>query len=399
MNDSLAITHPELIAEWSEKNKLLTPDQVTHGSSKIVWWKCNLGHEWQASVKNRAANHTSCPYCSHNKVLKGFNDLATRFPKLAEEWSEKNMPLLPSQVTAFANRKAWWKCKKCGYEWNTLISIRSSGSGCPCCKGSVLVKGVNDLSTTQPKLAQEWSIRNFPLTPDLVNEKSRKNVWWKCKECGYEWKSVIQTRVRGSMCPVCSNRVVLQGYNDLGTTDSYLLTEWDYDKNKDISPSAVTRNSSQIVWWRCSLGHSWKEKIIERTMKGKGCKICEKEYLTIFPKLAVMYYAGKKGLSVQTNYDKGIGIPLEIYIPEERVAIETSTESKKIELLKNHLCEKRNIKRLLVPYEIGDDEITFAARIKKALHGVHIFITSDERQDIRVIRKKYFEWREKTRSE
>ena len=61
--------------------------------------------------------------------------------------------------------------------------------------------------------------------------------------------------------------------------------------------------------------------------------VCEREYLTAFPKLAVMFYAGMKKLSVQTDYDEVIGIPLEIYIPEEKVAIETGNGTEKIESL------------------------------------------------------------------
>lgn len=59
----------------------------------------------------------------------------------------------------------------------------------------------NSLAETYPELLSEWSERNFPLTPDMVNEKSRKNVWWKCKVCGYEWKSVIHSRIKGTVCP------------------------------------------------------------------------------------------------------------------------------------------------------------------------------------------------------
>ena len=81
--------------------------------------------------------------------------------------------------------------------------------------------------TTHPDLAAEWSDRNHPLLPDEVNEKSRRNVWWKCKTCGNEWKSVINARVKGTVCPVCADRAVLAGYNDLATTDRKLLAEWD----------------------------------------------------------------------------------------------------------------------------------------------------------------------------
>ena len=55
MSNSLATVHPELVAEWSDRNLPLTPDGVTFGSNKKVWWKGSCGHEWQASVKARSS--------------------------------------------------------------------------------------------------------------------------------------------------------------------------------------------------------------------------------------------------------------------------------------------------------------------------------------------------------
>ena len=99
MNNSLAEVHPELVSEWSEKNLTLTPDDITFGSNKKVWWRGACGHEWQASVKARS---------------KGFNDLQTTHPEIASEWSEKNLPLKPDEVNAKSRKNVWWKCRKCG---------------------------------------------------------------------------------------------------------------------------------------------------------------------------------------------------------------------------------------------------------------------------------------------
>ena len=391
VND-LATLKPELADEWSSKNDPLKPTMVTTGSHKKVIWRDKYGHEWTATVKSRALNGTGCPYCSHNKILVGFNDLASQRPQIASEWSERNYPLKPDMVTVFANRKVWWRCSK-GHEWNTLISTRSGGSGCPYCSGQLLLKGFNDFATTHPQLAQEWSDRNLPLAPDMINEKSRRNVWWKCRECGYEWQSVVYARVKGTVCPVCADRAVMAGYNDLATTDAHLLSEWDYEKNKNISPNKISRHSMQSVWWKCSLGHSWKAKISERAIEGKGCKVCEKDYLTVFPKLAVMYYAAKKRIKVQTDTDKIIGIPLEIYLPEEKAAIETVSRTENVETLKAYLCRKREIKLIKIPYTLGNSEIDFAMKIKKAFRSLHIFITSNEDEDTAFIRQRFFEWR------
>ena len=390
IND-LATWKPELAQEWSDKNEI-KPTEVSIGSHEKVIWKCRLGHEWEASVKSRTVNGTGCPYCSHNKVLEAFNDLASQMPEIAAEWSEKNYPLLPTMVTPFANKKVWWKCSK-GHEWHTLISTRSGGSKCPYCSGIILLKGYNDFATRQPQLAEEWSDRNLPLTPDMINETSRKNVWWKCKTCGNEWKSVVYSRIKGIVCPVCADRAVLPGYNDLATTDAHLLDEWDYEKNKDITPAAFSRNSMKSVWWKCSLGHSWKAKIYERTVEEKGCPVCEQEYRSVFPQLAVSYYAGKKGLQVRLNTDTEIGLPLETYIVNEGLAIESKNLSEKKERLKAYICRKQGIKLLKLPYKANEGEIEYIRKIKKAYQSVHIFIASDDEKDAAIIRKRFQEWR------
>ena len=54
MNNSLAEVHPELVSEWSEKNLTLTPDDITFGSNKKVWWRGACGHVWQTrGVENK----------------------------------------------------------------------------------------------------------------------------------------------------------------------------------------------------------------------------------------------------------------------------------------------------------------------------------------------------------
>ena len=87
------------------------------------------------------------------------------------------------------------------------------------------------------------------------------------------------------------------------------------------------------MWWHCRYGHFWSMKINERTVLGKGCRICEQEYLSLFPALAISYYANMKGLKVELGSDRLFGIPLDVYIPLEQVAIQVKaaivTESQK----------------------------------------------------------------------
>ncbi len=109
MKNSLADIHPELVCEWSEGNLPLTPDTVTYGSNKEVWWKGACGHEWQASVKSRSSGE-NCPICSGKRVVEGINDLGTLEPELALEWAEENISLKPSMpklVQVLSSFREW----------------------------------------------------------------------------------------------------------------------------------------------------------------------------------------------------------------------------------------------------------------------------------------------------
>ena len=62
--NSLADIFPDLATEWfQEANLELTPFDVTPGSGKRIWWKCENGHLFQARVADRANKGGQCQYC------------------------------------------------------------------------------------------------------------------------------------------------------------------------------------------------------------------------------------------------------------------------------------------------------------------------------------------------
>ena len=85
--NDLQTVNPALAKEWNyEKNNGLTPAEISPNSGKKVWWKCDKGHEWQATINSRNSG-CKCPYCSGKLVIKGENDLQTVNPTLAKEWN------------------------------------------------------------------------------------------------------------------------------------------------------------------------------------------------------------------------------------------------------------------------------------------------------------------------
>ena len=136
----LATTRPDMLAQWDYERNTLDPKEILPFAHDKVWWRCELGHSWQAVVFSRTKDKgAGCPYCTGRKVLTGFNDLATLKPKVASEWySPLNEGLSPGEVTLGSNKKVWWQCSD-GHVWQAAIysRTRKRGSGCPVCAGTV----------------------------------------------------------------------------------------------------------------------------------------------------------------------------------------------------------------------------------------------------------------------
>lgn len=201
--NSLAEKNPELAKEWHPTlNGDLTPWDVTCGGIIKVWWLCEKGHEWDTATGVRTRG-SGCPYCSGRRAIKGENDLKTLNSDLAKEWHpELNGDLTPGEVTHFSNKSAWWRCSM-GHEWESRVSDRAHGNGCPYCAGKKVLKGFNDLATTNPKLAEEWHPSlNEDLTPFDVTSGSGKKVWWQCAK-GHDWNAMVASRNKGAGCKQC----------------------------------------------------------------------------------------------------------------------------------------------------------------------------------------------------
>ena len=276
--NDLETTFPEILRIWNYDKNSIRPCQIMGKSHKKVWWKCdNCDFEWQAPVYNVVVGH-GCPACANQIVREGYNDLQTTNPLLVKEWLfERNLDLVPNDVTAGSKKKVWWKCSKCGYEWTAAIYSRAkNGRGCPACANRVVYQGKNDLANLFPSLASEWDYaKNGDLKPDEIVYGSHNKVWWKCSKCGFEWEAKIVSRTRGSGCPSCAHVIVWSGHTDLETVNPELAKEWSVTRNESLTPSMVLPKSEKIVWWTCpKCGNEYKASVKEKS-NGKKCPYCK----------------------------------------------------------------------------------------------------------------------------
>ena len=269
--------NPVIAKEWHhEKNKDLKPKDVTVGSSKKVWWKCDKAHAFEATIKSRCNNNRGCPYCS-GKLVCIDNCLDTVNPSIAKEWHPvKNEGLTPSDITSGSNKKIWWKCNQ-GHEYRARVYNRTkkNGSGCPYCAGKLICED-NCLRTTHPELAEEWHTdKNKTISPDTVTKGSQRLVWWLCPQ-GHEYKSNILNRTYGAGCPYCANKIAHEG-NSLGSVFPHIAKEWHPTKNNGVTPYDVTKGSRKKYWWLCPKGHEYVARPLGRTTGGTNCPYCSNQ--------------------------------------------------------------------------------------------------------------------------
>lgn len=142
--NDLPTTHPWLLKEWSTSNDRDFSSLMCNSNYR-AWWKCSeCSREYRQTVKKKILmNISCCLYCQKNKVLKGFNDLATTHEYLLNEWDYLNNILLakPTEIDEKSNKIVWWICKdnpnhrykfkineKIKYEKRNIIT-------CKICKG------------------------------------------------------------------------------------------------------------------------------------------------------------------------------------------------------------------------------------------------------------------------
>lgn len=199
----------EYIQEWLNENRPefeLCTDNIYEGNKKKLRFLHSTCREYFHMRWNDVVTGFGCPVCNGKQVGER-NNLKYLYEEVIDEWDyKKNYPLTPENVTYGSNKVVWWICRECKYEWKSTVKSRSRGNGCPACAGKVVTNN-NSLLALFPEIAREWHrTKNGTLTPDKVTYGSKKNIWWECIDCGFEWSTTPNKRTyRRDGCPNCSS--------------------------------------------------------------------------------------------------------------------------------------------------------------------------------------------------
>lgn len=220
------IENETLMQEWYfiENEKLgLFPEKLSLGNDSCKpYWKCKeCGHIWQAVIYHRNKGK-GCPKCAiikraKSRLLTMINksgSVSSKYPEWLNEWDyEKNIEVNPENLTHRSNKKVWWKCNKCGNEWQSSPNERARGRGCPHCglldgakkQKATKLKKTTPLAISHPELLNEWDWEKNNIDPYTISAGNHYKAHWICGKCNNQWQERVYARKKGSGCPYCSN--------------------------------------------------------------------------------------------------------------------------------------------------------------------------------------------------
>ncbi len=142
--NSLADQYPDIAREWDyQQNAPLTPDKVPAHSGKKAFWICPKGHHFSSVIASRTGKDAcGCPVCANKGMALyidgkyvGEHSLLKERPDIAKEFDEIKNGITADQISVSSNKKMWFKCSICRFEWQSKVNNRTSknNQGCPRC--------------------------------------------------------------------------------------------------------------------------------------------------------------------------------------------------------------------------------------------------------------------------
>lgn len=123
-------TNEQFLKELNDLSVEITALEPYRGKDKKIKFKCKNNHVWESRPHDILHGYY-CPFCSGNKILKGFNDMWTTNPDMASMLYDKNVGY---EVSAGSNQKLEFVCPQCGHhKFVTPHRIKGAGFSCPVC--------------------------------------------------------------------------------------------------------------------------------------------------------------------------------------------------------------------------------------------------------------------------
>ncbi len=268
--NNLLVKDPNLAKEWHPiKNRYLRPENISPFSMKKIWWKCERGHEWQASVSNRYQGR-GCSQCSV--------ELKSSFPEQA----------IIFYLSKFFKVES--RTKHNGWEVDVFLSDYNIGieyDGIAYHNKPHLLERENRKNKSFQEIGLDLIRIKESYDSHKVDEQTiffiidhlYKNfpgalqLLFRLLEFKTKTKIDIEVNIEKDRIEILNQYVLIQKKNSFAEKFPELLYLWNDKRNMDLRPDTFLSMSNRKVWWNCEKGHEWEETIIN-VAKGNRCPYC-----------------------------------------------------------------------------------------------------------------------------
>lgn len=282
--DSLGVTHSELVAEWHPtKNGDVTPFDVSYGSGTEYWWQCRFGHRaWKASPNQRTTQGgKGCRWCSNqsSKIeIRLYVELKSIFQVV--EWRKRIVRkecdlLLPEYKIGIEVDGLYWhrdkdkldRQKNALFAEHGIKTIRVREQGLPAISEYDIFNepGADHLGIAQSLVAV---IRRVALLSEEHDKAARQYMTRDSYLQDREYREIV-----ANLPAPPDGQSFADDWPEIAET-------WDFEINAPLLPTMFTYGSNQKVLWRCSnethdpYRRSIKDRVATHKKSGVSCPQC-----------------------------------------------------------------------------------------------------------------------------
>jgi len=255
-------------------SEVSSSDIYTH-----FWWHCDICDEYfqtslSSMIHSRNSMFKGCSYCAGKKVRRE-KSFAALHPDVMDEYAPNNT-IDPYTVPEKSTRTVEWICRNnMNHKWKATFSQRAVGrGGCSICRDYNFAKLLKD---EHPEFEKFYDNEKNERPFFSFSFRSNELVWWKCDEDHSFQFRISNLAKRGEFkCPICEDKMLVPGINDLNSQYPDLAAEFDITKNGLTPDQILSKNRNEDIWWICQDGHEFSRSVWYRVMENRDCPICNR---------------------------------------------------------------------------------------------------------------------------
>jgi len=342
-------SHPEVadlfVCNLSEPTR--SPTVLRKSSEDRCRWQCTVcSNEWEQTVVKVVSARRPCPRCAES--LKGAPEpgrsLADLFQREAAEFvANLDRPNRgPSLLRPNSVDRCLWQCQDCPNQWESTVTNRSSGKGCPICgrrraaESRKSSRASASFRETHPELAALFvANRTRPgRGPDEFTAGTSDVCVWRCSACPKTLERSVYTHSTRGLCARC-------GYVAMGVARRHaprekslagVLPDVAASFVENLSwpghdPASLFPRSTALCSWRCRCGATYEATVRQRTKSTDfGCGRCRRRGRSLLELEVAHLLAAATGDPVEVDFpvDGGRAQPerIDLFLPTADIYID-----------------------------------------------------------------------------